>query len=306
MKIATIVHKTPLNADGRAMFKYWVGEASKYHSVDNIVLVTDNPPAYQDLWGTVVGITNDLKFEPVYDKQHTVFSDYYRSLVYKVLGEPVLVVDLDCIFQRVFPTWDDKIFRIGSHNEGTAPHVDVISGVKVNHKNCAVTYFADDYSELYRECLTTVMADPLHKMSWTIGEEAYGLMYSKLPSVETLDPTHSWFASSPFCPEAKILHYWCEARAGLYKLIQESGIVIENIGPFVVKEKQATTSQKSVKAPKQLYLQKPLPPLVRQVAQVVNQIMQTPVNSVNIGILRGRLEKAYRDGMLRKESGRTA
>ena len=44
----------------------------------------------------------------------------------------------------------------------------------------------------------------------------------------------------------------------------------------------------------------------RRVAQVVNQITQAPVSSVNMGILRGRLEKAYRDGLLRKESGRPA
>lgn len=218
MKIATIAHDTPAKMHIEAIFKEWSRCALSVFKKEDIVLMLEEKSPYKDLWPQIVELKPLKNFTPRNAMQHYVYSDYYKSQGFHLIGEPVLVIDLDCIVQGEITDWDDNGYRLAQHNPGTGPDVDVVGGKVVPHMNCAVQYQGFDCYDRFVDCMDEVRTIDGLCCSWMLGEISFSLLFQKLKNegvlVEELPLKYSWFAVSfPYPDDVKILHYGQNARS---------------------------------------------------------------------------------------------
>ena len=232
MKIATVLIKpndATLTTRWLKCFQYWAKCASAFNHPSDIVLITDGTSEYHDAWHTVVETDPyPNEWKPVYELQQLLFADSLKAMAYRLVKEPVMIIDCDVILQARLHQWSDTAFRVGQHNSGYAPSCETVGGIEYPWLNCCVQYqgldMFDDYARNLEQCLN----DERVRSGWTLGETATSMTFANATcSKELLPVEYSWYTATGDNPRAIGLHYGCEEKDALFEIVDCNSVAKE-------------------------------------------------------------------------------
>jgi len=218
MKIAAIAYNTE-DPSVHAMLQYWLLQAKKHTVNDDLVVITDEASKKTTRWKNVVVAEPLEDFRPLYRTQNIVRGEYYKAQAFRLLQEPVIAMDLDCIIQTPLEVWKDQAMRMTPHNPGTASDFERIDGFKFRHMNMGLVYHGRDCFDAFKEIFEKVRVHPRYCDSYMIGEFAMSYLAGK-EKWHALPQEYCWFANSKPVPEnVFVKHYGRDARPELMKQI---------------------------------------------------------------------------------------
>jgi len=207
MKIATVIYKSPIDQWVKRTIPLWLKCVREFYDDKDIVFITDKKSDWTDRIDNELVEAELLDFKPRNGKQHVVVSNFYRTQAFRLIGEPVTFLDLDCMMQEKLPDWNDDIFRVLVQRKGANKFLRIRDKV-VKHYCAAVQYFGSDTFDEWKECFELTSTEPHLHMNRGIGEAAMCLMVNGFKNFEELPEIYGWPAwKEPHPKGVKILHY---------------------------------------------------------------------------------------------------
>jgi len=195
MKIATVVTDRTEKID--ALFKLWVEAAKMLFPEENIFVIRDKSDG---LW------INEVVGERLISNCQYQISDNYKMQAYRLIQEPVLVIDCDNILQSM-PTEPRAEYAISEHTPGTASEFVPYSN-SVKHLNCAAQYFRRDLYDQFKMILGRYLRMESLNGDFMQGEYASSELFARVRSSELLPASYAWFApNKPYPTDLVGLHY---------------------------------------------------------------------------------------------------